>query len=390
MRILVLNYEFPPLGGGAGNVTAQITRHLVRNGAEVVVLTSHFKGLPRVEQRDGYTIHRVPAMRRRLDRCSVPEMGAYVLGAIGPALKLASSFRPDLMHVYFGMPTGVVALLVHQLKGIPYLLSLQGGDVPGFLGKELALLHGATLPMSKLVWSRAGALIVNSKGLHERAVKTLPGRTFEIVPNGVDLEAYRPAQVRADDDKVRLIFVGRFANQKGLPYLLRSLATFAPSELRKLEVELVGGGPEEERLKALTSELNLSEVVRFPGWVSREEIIARYQRADLFVLPSLDEGMPLVLLEAMACGKPVVGTEISGTRELVQHGANGLLVPPADVDALAQALRTVVADPNLRERMGRKSRALVSNYDWSCIADRYLELSEQMLHGRTVRAFGKV
>ena len=188
MRILLLNYEFPPVGGGAGNVSAQIARHLVRRGAEVVVLTSHFEGLAREEQRDGYTIHRVSALRGRIDRCSVPEMGAYVASAALPALRLARQFRPDLMHVYFGMPTGPVALFVNQLKGIPYLLSLQGGDVPGFLGNELALLHGVTRPVTKLVWSRAGALIVNSSGLYERAIRTLPDRRIDVVPNGVDLK----------------------------------------------------------------------------------------------------------------------------------------------------------------------------------------------------------
>src|SRR5205823_13279396 len=125
MRILLLNYEFPPLGGGAATAASQIARNLAKRGGEVVVLTSHFKGLAHKERRDGYTIYRVNAMRRHIDRCSMPEMGGYILGSALPALRLASSFRPDLMHVFFGMPTGPVGLLVSKLKHIPYLLSLR-------------------------------------------------------------------------------------------------------------------------------------------------------------------------------------------------------------------------------------------------------------------------
>src|SRR3954468_20729535 len=108
MRILLLNYEFPPIGGGAATASAQIAAHLAKRGVEVVVLTSHFKGLAHKERRDGYTIYRVNAMRRHIDRCSVPEMGGYVLGSVVPALRIASRFRPDLMHIFFGVPTGPV------------------------------------------------------------------------------------------------------------------------------------------------------------------------------------------------------------------------------------------------------------------------------------------
>src|SRR5205809_7892851 len=97
MRVLLLNYEFPPLGGGAATASAQIARHMAAQGVEVAVLTSHFKGLPRRERKDGYVVYRVPVMRRYLDRCSMPEMGTFVLSAVIPALRLAGSFKPDLM-----------------------------------------------------------------------------------------------------------------------------------------------------------------------------------------------------------------------------------------------------------------------------------------------------
>lgn len=380
MRILLLNYEFPPLGGGAATASAQIAAHLARRGVDVAVLTSHFKGLSYKERHDGYTIYRVNAMRRNIDRCSVPEMGGYILGSVLPALRIASSFRPDLMLVFFGMPTGPVGLLVNKLKGIPYVLSLRGGDVPGFMGKELARMHGLAMPVTKRVWSAASAIVVNSEGLHQLAQRTVPDRTVEVVPNGIDLDLFCPVRrAGTPGGKVRLLFVGRLANQKGLPYLLQALAGLEKAIIDRIEVELVGSGPEEARLRSMSAGLDLSSVVRFAGWVPRVEIVEHYQRADVFVLPSLDEGMPNVVLEAMACGMPILATDIRGNRELVQDNMNGLLVPTEDVESLVRALRELVTNDGLRARMGEKSRALVGRYSWSSTADRYLELSKQIV-----------
>ena len=384
MRILLLNYEFPPLGGGAATASAQIAAHMAGRGAEVAVLTSHFRGLPRRERRDGYTIYRVPVMRGKIDRCSVPEMGAFVLGSALPAVRLARRFKPDVMHVFFGIPTGIVGLLASKLSDTSYLLSLRGGDVPGFMGKELAAMHRAALPLTKLVWSNASVIVANSQGLRDLARRTAPNRTIEIVPNGVDLDLFRPADApRAHDGKVRLLFVGRLANQKGLSYLLESLAQLEPDVRARVVLELVGAGPEEEKLRALAGRLDLGSSVKFAGWVPRENIVKHYQAADVFVLPSLDEGLPNVMLEAMACGKALVATDISGNRELVRDGENGLLVPVGDVSALSAALHRVTCDSELRAAMGRKSRELAAAYSWARTADRYLDLSEAILARRS-------
>ncbi|MBF6612636.1 MAG: glycosyltransferase family 4 protein [Chloroflexi bacterium] len=386
IRILLLNYEFPPLGGGAATASAEIARHLVRRGVEVAVLTSHFKGLPRKEERDGYTIYRVPAMRRNIDRCSVPEMAAYIAGAALPALRLASSFKPDLMHVFFGMPTGPVGLLVNQLKGIPYLLSLRGDDVPGRQEGSLALAHRTMKPLTKQVWSRASKLVVNGEGLLKRAKATLPGASIELVPNGIDLDVFQPGDKavteQSDRSTVRLLFVGRLHSQKGLSHLLQALAHLGSPALQRVQLDLVGSGPAEEELHALAGRLGLTRTVRFHSWAPRSEIARYYQEADLFVFPSHEEGMPNVVLEAMACGLPVIASDIPGVRGLVHDRVNGLLVPPADSLALARALNVLIADDLLRHYMGHESSEFATSYDWAGVADSYLALSRQIIQPR--------
>ncbi len=390
MRILLLNYEFPPVGAGAANASAQIARHLARRGVDVAVLTSHYRGLQRREDRDGYRIYRVPTLRQRPDRCTVPEMGAFVLSALLPALRLASSFRPDLMHVFFGMPTGPVGLLVNRLKGTPYLLSLRGGDVPGFLEKELGLVHRLTLPLTRQIWARAAALVVNSEGLRQLAARTAPDRAIEVAPNGVDLETFRPREnPKPQDARVRVLFVGRLVKQKWVSGLLEGLAGLDPTVLSRTEVEIVGGGPEEGPLRSLTSNLGLEKVVRFAGWVPRASIAQHYRDADVFVFPSFEEGMPNVVLEAMGCGVPIVATDVRGNREVVRDGVNGLLTPPGDVEALRQALHRVISDADLRQYLGAGSRALAEDYDWSRTADRYLAISQRIVTSRLSHGEGQ-
>lgn len=380
MRVLLLNYEFPPLGGGAATASAQIAAHMAARGVEVAVLTSHMKGLPRKERKDGYTIYRVPVMRKRMDRCSLPEMGVFIAGAIIPALRLARRFKPDVMHVFFGMPTGPVGYLVSRATGIPYLLSLRGDDVPGRQEGGLALAHRVMRPLTKVVWSRAGALVVNGVGLKERAERTLTGKQIELVPNGIDTGLFHPAEEpRKRGDKIRLLFVGRLHAQKGLAHVLHALVALEARELERVELEFVGSGPEENALKALVSTLGLAERVRFSGWVGRNDIPAHYRDSDVFVFPSYEEGMPNVVMEAMASGLPVIATDIPGVRQLVEDGSSGCLVPVADVEALRQAISTLVSDREARSRMGLKGRELACRSNWASVADRYLDLSEKML-----------
>ena len=129
------------------------------------VLTSRYRDLPPFEVRDGYGVHRVRALRSAVDKSSPVEMASFILGALIPAVRLAREFRPDVLHVYFGMPTGPVGLLLKKLLGIPYLLSLRGGDVPGFLPGTLDRLHRLSAPLSRWVWREAAAIVANSRGL---------------------------------------------------------------------------------------------------------------------------------------------------------------------------------------------------------------------------------
>lgn len=378
MRVLALNYEFPPLGGGAGNATAHICWELVRLGCTVEVLTTRYGETPAREERDGYVVHRVRALRRRTDRSSPVEMASFTAAAALPAVALARRFRPDILHVYFGMPTGPLGRLVKLVTGTPYLLSLRGGDVPGFLPGLLGKFHRALAPLNRWVWNGASAIVANSEGLRDLAEKQM-GLPVALAPNGVDLETYAPRRGTSTHPTLNVLFAGRLVEeQKGVRFLLRALAELGvPADL-----EVVGAGPDERQLRDLAADLGLNGQVRFPGWVPREQMPGRYAAADVFVFPSFEEGMPNVVLEAMASGLPIIATDIYAHRGLVEDGRNGFLVPVGDAQAIREALVKLTQDPGLREMMGRASRAKAEEYSWERTARTYLELSHKAIEAR--------
>src|SRR4051812_23928341 len=163
MKILMINYEYPPVGGGGGNAMKNIAERLAAKGESVVVLTSHFRGLPRRSRESGVEILRVPTLRRKVDRCTPVEMVAFMAASILPALVVGLRLRPDVCCAFFGVPSGPVALLMRWLLRIPYVVSLRGGDVPGFLGAEMAPLHRLSKPLILAVWRNAAGIVSNGE-----------------------------------------------------------------------------------------------------------------------------------------------------------------------------------------------------------------------------------
>jgi glycosyltransferase involved in cell wall biosynthesis len=375
-RVLLINYEYPPLGGGAGTATAAIARALAALGCDVVVLTSRFRGQPAREQVDGYTLERVRVARKRMDRCTPPEMLTFLVSASIAALRLTRRWRPAVSIAFFTIPSGPVAWLLHKARGVPYIVSLRGGDVPGFeWAPEARTYHRLTGWLVRFIWRRAQRVVANSNGLAELARKNTPELAIDIAFNGAELPGEVVPPGESNGRPARLLTMGRLTRQKGVDVLLRALA-----RLRDLPfvLDVAGDGPERSALEQQARELGLADRVRFLGWITRDQLRPTYTSADLFVLASRIEGMPNVVLEAMAYARPVICTRVSGCAELILHGQTGLQVNIEDDEQLAEALRKLLLDPSLRTRMGAASRARVAQeFTWTATARRYLELAER-------------
>lgn len=373
MHILILNSEFPPTGGGAGTASAQIARSLVAQGQQVSVLTAGHGGLPAEEHWEGVRIIRLPARRRHLHRSTTLEQLIFMASASVIGLFWVLKLKPDAVLAFFGAPNGVAAWFWSFFKRLPYLVSLRGGDVPGFRPYDFSRQHQLLKPLLRRVWRRASAVVANSQGLRALGLEFEPDTPIAVIPNGVDLDQFTTTERRWQPP--RLLFVGRTVYQKGLDVLLGALGS-----LKTLgwELDIVGDGPQLPQLRADVAALGLRTRVRFLGWQDRAELPALMAGANLFLNPSRHEGMPNAVLEAMASGLPVIATQIAGNEELVQPGQNGLLVPAENVEALRAALAELVPDAERRQAMGSRSRKIVeADYSWGRVAAAYLVLLQK-------------
>ncbi len=375
-RILVINYEFPPLGGGAGNASQNLAGEMVSQGAEVVVLSSAFKGLPKREIIDGYQLIRTPTIRRYKEKCRPFEMLFFMVSSTLASIPIHLKFKPTAIITFFGIPSGPTGWFLKTVFKTPYIISLRGGDVPGFQSADLKIYHKLLRGVIRFLWKKADAVIANSKGLRRLALETAQTHEVLVIENGVDANVFVPpktltpptAQLNAE---IRLLFVGRIVPQKGLDILLQALRELKKKYSFKLVV--VGAGDQEADLKKFSSRYQLEELIDFAGWVTRDQLPSYYARSDIFVLPSRAEGMSNAVLEAMASRLAVVTTNIAGNEELIVNGHSGLLVEPDRVSQLVAALGQLFENPRLRRQLGVNAREqVVRKMNWQRVASKYI------------------
>jgi glycosyltransferase involved in cell wall biosynthesis len=364
MRLLVLTYEFPPVGGGGGRIAADFCRYLAAFGHEVQVHTSGHASLHAREIRDGYTICRSFALRQRLHTCTVPEMAAYLCLTLLPTLKHVCTFQPDVIHVHFAVPTGVLAWLIHKITGIPYVLSVYLGDVPGGVPEQTDHLFKWLKPLTIPIWQNAAAVIAPATHIR-RLVMEHYGLAAVIIPNGLDLAAAVTSPA-VPSDPVRLIFAGRLSIQKNPLFLLEALSRLQQFPWR---LDIYGDGPLKGTAEHQAIELGLESRVFFHGWVTSSQVQTAMESSDILVLPSLSEGLPVVGMQALAAGLAILGSDVGGISDVVQPGENGFLVPVNDPAAFAQRL-TSMLNPEVLAGMKQRSRQLAHNFDLAVLSRR--------------------
>ncbi len=382
-KVLFFNYEYPPLGGGAGNATKHLLLEFAkRNDVIVDLITSSITGQYEKENLgDNVSIYKIPIGKNseNLNYQSQWELIKYTFKAYFYARKLIKKNDYDLTHSFFAVPCGFISLLLKWQYKIPYIVSPRGADVPGY-SERFESIYKALTSLIKLIWKNSRFVITNSKGLTELAKNTSPEQKFNVIFNGVDTDFYQPSIRTKEDREKELIILcaSRLSKRKGIKYAVSGFAKIAGRYPRMKMVIAGGEGNAMEELKNQVADLGLNDRIKFFGHYTKEQSPIIYNRADIFVMPSLNEGMSNNLLEALASGMPALMTPVGGAEELVVDGENGFLIETENSDVIANKLEYLIENLDEVDKMGKVSRELAEQMSWEVVADDYISFYERV------------
>jgi glycosyltransferase involved in cell wall biosynthesis len=395
MKVGVLSRVAHPLHGlgGLERHVGALVKYLSREGAEVTLVTSPPEREARIPDVhvESVSYRKIPWPRRSgfvvADRNT-----NYLLWNL-EAGKRIHDLAMDIIHVEAGAGFGYARTRESDRR--PFVVQAQGLEE----FKAPWLKRTAYLPLrlaTRYAVRRAQKIIVPDRAMEEevRRILSVPLEKTVVIPLALDLEAMErpPAESRAElaerwslaGDATVLLSVGRLEAYKGFDVLARALARVKEELPRPWVWVLVGTGPQESALGSLAGELGIAKLTRFTGPVPDGDLATLYERADLFVHPTLFEGSSLVTLEAMAHGKPVVGTAVGGIPDKIEEGVNGFLVPQGDEEALAKAVvKALSLGPKLAGLGIEGRRRVETDFSWTHRARQLMNLYGQVLQGST-------
>ena len=371
LRILMINYEYPPFGGGTGWACSQLLDAFAGfPSLEVELVTSGpGPGVEVVRPTPTTRIHRLPVRKRHDHFWRASELAEWTARALAHSRRLVAAQSFDLCHCWSGWPAGLVGLALS--RRLSYVVSLRGSDVPGY-NRRLRWLDPLVFRhVARRVWRHAAHVAAVSPSLRELALETAPEARIDVIPNGVDTRRFRPG---ARDAGAGLLFAGRLIERKGVDVLLRAFSELA-REHADLTLAIAGDGPEKGRLQELCRRLGVAERVAFLGHLDHAALAERYRQASIFVLPASCDAMPNAALEAMASGLAMIATP-GGAADLIRD--NGFVIAPGDAHAIRHAVGRYLADRQLLAAHQGSSRVLAQSMSWRAVAESLFELYEAL------------
>lgn len=325
--------------------TQRIARSLSHNGHCVSVLTFHPAPIGQIEV---LTI-----------KPSLPGFGKlnYLLGSAG-IKSMLNRLQPDILHAHYMSSYGFAAGLIGFR---PYVLSVWGTDIFAFP----KTFPGAKI-LTRSLLNRPNLVMSTSRIMAEEARKYTKNKVI-VTPFGIDCKHFSPSQIQPHDGEIIIGMVKALEPQYGHEYLLKAFRIVLDRLPHlNIKLELVGKGSLREKFRKLAKSLGISSNVEFTGFLPNHSLPDKYRRFTIAVFPSVvQESFGVALLEAQACGVPVVATKVGGFPEVVDDGKTGLLVPARDAAALAQAIVDIITDSRLRHQMSVNARQFVcQNYPW--------------------------
>ena len=400
--LLVLTSTFPRYSGDSEPpFVFELSRRL-KDDFRVIVLAPHAPGIRDIERLSGIIVVRYRYFVERWEQLAY-DGGILArlrynrwLYALVPFLLLAQMLvvqrllkRYDFaaIHAHWLIPQGFVAVLITLFfnKKPAILLTSHGGDLFGLRGFLFNIILGWVL-------QRSSAISTVSNAMRDEIIERwkVPKNKVVIIPMGVDIRKIFIPNLTTTRECNTLLFVGRLVKKKGVKYLLEAMA-YVVKKYPKCRLLIVGSGPEAVAIKKYVENLHLDQQVTFLGRIENERLPTFYRSATIFVAPCViaeggdQEGLGLVLVEALACACPVITTDLPAIRDVVIHERTGVLVSERDSYSLANAILDLLNNPGKRKQLADKGREYVEeHFDWEKVTKSYAHLLKKLIHFHNV------
>lgn len=374
MKILVLNIEYPPVGGGVAKICAEISERYVRQGHDVTVVSMGMVQRIEKEKRNGLDIIWIPA-GRKMSYLSTPLEHLRFIRNAKRFLKIhlkANSY--DFCHCHFMIPTGLIARWVKKHYGVPYIVTIHGSDVPHYNPDRFKLLHTFTKPLISRVSNDAEAIASSSQyllNLLSQEVSSTKKTAQVHIRNGYSL----PHKVLNLEKKNIILSTGRLLRRKGFHTLIKAVSDIALD----YEVHICGDGPMMDELKSMAQ--GSKTPIVFHGWIDNasDTYMQLLTEARIYALVSSHENASISILEAMYNQCAVITSDGTGCKEMVE--GSGICLPPDDHNLLKNEIIRLTNDADLCAAYGKSAKEeVLKNYNWDTIADEYLEVMQKSLN----------
>jgi len=376
--VVMLVNEFPPLPvGGAETQAERLSTYLAHHGWNVWVVTRRGDGLPENEERNGFQIVRPLTTGSGKIRTIT-----FMFFAMMTLFRMRNQYQ--ILHAHLAFGPAFIGVLIGRLLGKKVIVKLGGSNAIGDIQVSMSTWRGRLRLWAIRRW--AHKVIALTDVMRDEALQAgVPAERVRIMNNGIDGASYLSSQKEREDakhslnlvDKSVALFIGRLDPVKSLSTTIDAIH-IAKDKHPSIHFVIVGDGPEREKLEAQVQNLDVQANISFAG--NQKNVRPYLQAADMFLLPSITEGISNALLEAMASGLPCLATPVGGNNEVLEHGKYGLMVPVANVSEWADALVRMATTESLRKELGTKAHERVlSMYDFNVVGSQYEKLYSELM-----------
>jgi glycosyltransferase involved in cell wall biosynthesis len=400
MTILVSTSSFPRFDGDLnGNFVFELTRRLKQDENDILVLCPHSYGSKLIDNCDNIKIYRFPYFfPLRLQRlCSDGgmlynyrnsilakiQLPLLMISEMVSVIVLIATHDVRVIHSHWLIPQGIIGAICKKLFGTRHIISVHGSDI-NYIASSRFLWF-----FFEFITRNTDIITTNSTYTKSRVlqINDSVSNKIHVIPMGVDTEKFNisnrnPLETNLDAECI-ILTAGRLVSIKGINYLIQSMPQIL-ERFPKAKLVICGDGPEKRNLQKLAEDLNISEHILFTGYISHDEMIQYYRSADVFILPSIEiggykEGLGVVIIEAMACGTPVIGTNIGGITDIIKDDYNGLLIAERSPDDIAKKAVKILTNKEYAEQLKQNALATVnSKYSWSRVVEAFSQIYSQL------------